>query len=90
MCSIPPTCRTSCRPLGNDAEALAKGLDYTVKVQYARIAKIALDAYAIAQRLARNGDGAMKLKVQNMRRALGRTHVRARKPAPPDTQPQAI
>jgi hypothetical protein len=68
------------RPLVNDAEALSKGLDYTVKAQYARIAATSLDAYAIATRLARNGNGAMTLKVQNMRRALGR---RAKKSAPP-------
>ena len=79
------------RPLVNDAEALAKGLDYTVKAQYARVAAISLDAYAIAKRLERNGNGAMKLKVQNMRRVLGRTLVRPRKPAaqpaPPAPQP---
>jgi hypothetical protein len=46
------------------------------------VAAGALDAYAIAKRLARTGDASMKLRVQNMRRDLGRTRVRTRDKTP--------
>ena len=44
----------------------------------------ALNAYAIAKRLALKGDATMKLHVQNMQRDLGRTRVRRTK-TPPQT-----
>src|ERR1044071_2288542 len=75
------------RPLVDDATALAAGLDFTVKAQYARVAAGALNAYAIAKRLALKGDATMKLHVQNMQRDLGRTRVRPRAKTPPQTTP---
>ena len=76
------------RPLVDEAVALASGLDAAVKSQYARVAAGALDAYAIEKRLARTGDASLKLRVQNMRRDLGRTRVRPRDKAPaPGTTP---
>jgi len=75
------------RPLVDDAIALATGLDFTVKAQYARVAAGALDAYAIAKRLARGGDASTKLRVQNMRRDLGRTRVRPRDKTPTPSTP---
>lgn len=70
------------RSLVDDATALASGLDFTIKAQYARIAAAALNAYAIEKRLALKGDAALKLRVQNMRRDLGRGRVRTREKAP--------
>jgi hypothetical protein len=75
------------RPLVDDAFALATGLDFTVKAQYARVAAGALDAYAIAKRLARSSDASTKLRVQNMRRDLGCTRVRPRDKAPTTSTP---
>jgi hypothetical protein len=75
------------RPLVDDATALAAGLDFTVKAQYARVAAGALNAYAIAKRLAVKGDATMKLHVQNMQRDLGRTRVRRTKMPPQTTTP---
>lgn len=76
------------RPLIDDAAALATGLDHTVKAQYARVAAGALNAYAIAKRLALKGDAAMKIHVQNMQRDLGRRRVRPRVKTPtPQTTP---
>jgi hypothetical protein len=75
------------RPLVNDAAALAAGLDFTVKAQYARVAAGALNAYAITKRLAHKGDATTKLHVQNMRRDLGRTRVRPRAKTTPQTTP---
>ena len=75
------------RPLVDDAAALAAGLDFTVKAQYARVAAGALNAYAIAKRLALKGDATMKLHVQNMQRDLGRTRVRRTKTPPQTTTP---
>jgi hypothetical protein len=78
------------RPLVDDAAALASSLDHTVKAQYARVAAGALNAYAIMKRLARKGDAAVKLHVQNMQRDLGRTRVRPRfktPTTPPQTTP---
>jgi hypothetical protein len=75
------------KPLVEVAAALAAGLDFTVKVQYARAAAGALTVYAIAQRLALNGDGTMERLVETMSRSLGRKRARPRvkAPAPPDT-----
>ena len=85
------------KPLVEVSAALAAGLDFTVKVQYARAASAALDAYAIAKRLAVKGDGAMQRHVENMSRSLGRKrpHPRdkakakskAKVPAPTTTPP---
>jgi hypothetical protein len=77
------------KPLVEVSAALAAGLDFTVKVQYSRAASAALDAYAIAKRLALNGDGSMQRHVQNMSRSLGRKQphprAKAKAPAPPAT-----
>jgi len=70
------------RPLVDDAAATSAGLDFIVKSQYARVAAGALNAYAITKRLALKGDATMKLRVQNMRRDLGRTRVRPRVKTP--------
>lgn len=71
------------RPLVDDASGLAAGLSFTVKAQYSRVAASALNAYAILQRLAHDGDGTLKRHVQNMRRDLGRFRPRSREKAPP-------
>jgi len=72
------------RPLVDDAAALAAGLDFTVKAQYARVAASSLDVYAITKRLTRNGDGTIQRIALNMRRDLGRfrVHPRDKTPAP--------
>jgi hypothetical protein len=66
------------RPLVDDAAALAAGLDFTVKAQYARVAAQSLDIYAITKRLTRGGDGTIQRIAQNMRRDLGRFRVHPR------------
>jgi len=70
----------------DDAAALAAGLDFTVKAQYARVAAQSLDIYAITKRLTRCGDGTIQRIALNMRRDLGRfrVHPRDKTPVPPE------
>jgi hypothetical protein len=79
------------KPLVEVSAALTAGLDFTVKVQYSRAASAALNAYAIAKRLAKDGDGTMQRHVENMSRSLGRKRphprVKTKAPAPPATPP---
>ena len=77
------------KPLVEVAAAFAAGLDFTVKVQYARAAAGALAVFAIVKRLAKKGDGTMERHVETRSRTLGRKRPRPRvtAPAPPDTQP---
>ena len=79
------------KPLVEVSAALSAGLGFTVKVQYSRAASAALNAYAIAKRLAKDGDGTMQRHVENMSRSLGRKrpHPRgkAKAPAQPATPP---
>lgn len=76
------------KPLVDDAAALAAKLDLAVKSQFSRVAAGALNAYAIARRIARNGDPGIQIHVRNMRRDLGLRGRRPRvNPAPAPTEP---
>lgn len=79
------------RSLVKTVQALAAGLDFTIKVQYARVANNALDAYAIVKRLGRDGtDGTLQRHTETMSRSLGRKTPRPRAnktPAPPAPAP---
>src|SRR5436305_11086969 len=68
-----------------EAVQLATVLQFTIDAHYARVAKRALNEYAVTKRNARSGDPATALKAQTLKRVLGFSGGRKRKS---EQQPQ--